>query len=153
MRIEQICLQISAWIAWRETYRIRPLSTHLFSHWSIPFMRTLAGRGTADRPRGVETTRQWRHCLQLGPLPLQKRRGQWNGINYNPMLSLCDGTAVFLKKVPKFRHSTLHSNSPHRIKETSPKSSLLNQLGNRVGVVRMGQKSLPPPPTPPTHPD
>ncbi len=36
MGIEQICLKISAWIAWRETYQIRPLSTHLFSHWSIP---------------------------------------------------------------------------------------------------------------------
>ncbi len=39
MRIEQICLKISAWIAWRETYQIRPLSTHLFSHCSIPLMR------------------------------------------------------------------------------------------------------------------
>ncbi len=27
---------ISARIAWRETYRMLPLSTHLYSHWSIP---------------------------------------------------------------------------------------------------------------------
>ncbi len=31
-----ICLKISVWIAKRETYRMLPLSTHLFSHWSIP---------------------------------------------------------------------------------------------------------------------
>jgi hypothetical protein len=31
-----ICLKISAIIAERETYGTIPLSTHLFSHWSIP---------------------------------------------------------------------------------------------------------------------
>ncbi len=30
-----VCLKISAWIAERETYRMLPLSTQLFSHWSI----------------------------------------------------------------------------------------------------------------------
>jgi hypothetical protein len=35
-RIEQICLKISACTAESETYRIISLSTHLFSHWSIP---------------------------------------------------------------------------------------------------------------------
>ncbi len=34
----QIWLKISASIAWRETYRMLPLSTHLFSHWSIPLI-------------------------------------------------------------------------------------------------------------------
>jgi hypothetical protein len=29
-------VEISAWIAWRQTYRMLPISTHLFSHWSIP---------------------------------------------------------------------------------------------------------------------
>jgi hypothetical protein len=32
----QILLKISAWIAWRETYRMLPLLTHFFSHWKIP---------------------------------------------------------------------------------------------------------------------
>jgi hypothetical protein len=31
-----ICLKISARIAQRETYRMIPLKTRLFSHWSIP---------------------------------------------------------------------------------------------------------------------
>ena len=35
----EIWMKISAWIAWRETNRMLPLSTHLFSHWSIPLNR------------------------------------------------------------------------------------------------------------------
>ncbi len=31
-----ICLKILAWTVLRETYRMLPLSTHLFSHWLIP---------------------------------------------------------------------------------------------------------------------
>ncbi len=34
-----ICLKISARTAERETYRMIPLKTHLFSHWSIPWIQ------------------------------------------------------------------------------------------------------------------
>ena len=37
-----ICLKISARIAARETYRMIPLKTRLFSHWSIPLIIILS---------------------------------------------------------------------------------------------------------------
>ncbi len=50
-----ICLKISARIAERETYRMIPLKTCLFSHWSIPL--SLGPHPYAGRKRDVLHTK------------------------------------------------------------------------------------------------
>ncbi len=66
MEPSQILLKISAWIAWREIYRMLPLLTHLFSHWPIPLRQKYKYSASMD----VRYTWRW---LRGGPTAMRER--------------------------------------------------------------------------------
>jgi hypothetical protein len=99
----QIWLKISAWIAWRETYPMLLLSTHLFSHWSIPLNHS----GCMSLKKLVSWKKLYKNCLSfLNLLFAANVAANGNVTSYMPSVTLFANTASYTTQWKIWAHNS-----------------------------------------------